>query len=122
MAAATFVWVVAPERLAQQIEAYGDRVRVAVRATADYFAALLQNEARDNAPWTDRTGNARTGLFAVAEQAAGDVVEIYLSHGHTVEYGVWLELAHGQRYAVIMPTLERNLPTLERMLAELLGG
>lgn len=114
-----FQWIVPPSRVADAIEAYGKRAQIAVRAVADYFATLVQNDARQNAPWTDRTGNARTGLFAVVEPAARDVVEIYLSHGHTVEYGLWLEVAHGQQYAIIMPTLERDLPTLERMLKEL---
>jgi hypothetical protein len=115
-----FHWIASPQQVATAIDAYGRRVEVAIRAVADYFATLCQNDARQNAPWTDRTGNARTGLFSIVEPAAQDVIEIYLSHGHTIEYGLWLEVAHGQRYAIIMQTLERNLPTLERMLKDLL--
>lgn len=114
-----FVWVTPPSVLAENIARYGERVIAAVRALADYIAVKIENDARLNAPWQDRTGNARTGLFAVAEQAARDVVEIYLSHGHTVKYGLWLEVAHGQKYAVIMPTLEQNIPVIERMLHDL---
>ena len=117
--AASVVWIRPPSQLAEAVGEYGDKVRVAVQAVAEYFATLIQADARISAPWTDRTGNARSGLFAVAERAASDVVEVYLSHGHTINYGVYLELSRGGRYAAIMPTLERNLPQLEAMLQEL---
>jgi hypothetical protein len=112
-----FRWVKAPSHeLAPNIKRYGDRGRVAVRAVAAYMAQKMQGEMHDNAPWEDRTGNARSGLFCAVEEASGDLVRIYLSHGHTIEYGQWLELAHGKRYAVIMPTMEANLPVIEDML------
>ena len=112
-------WIEPPERLANAIEEYGERVFVAVVAVAQYIAQRIQDDARVNAPWTDRTGNARSGLFGVVEEVSRDLVIIYLSHGHTVDYGVFLELAHGGRYAVIMPTIEAHLPELRQMLDQL---
>lgn len=104
-------WVSPPDELARAIEQYGDRVLVAVTAVAGRLATVMQNDARANAPWTDRTGNARTGLFGTAERdAARKLVVIYLSHGADIDYGKWLELAHGGKYAVIMPTIEAHLP------------
>lgn len=117
--ASAFVWVKPPRTVAREIEAYGRRVVTAVKALGDYIAQKMQDDARRNAPWQDRTGNARSGLFSLAEMAARDAVAIYLSHGHTVVYGVFLEMAHGQRYAIIMPTIQRNLPEIERMLKRL---
>ena len=60
------------------------------------------------------------GLFSVAEMASRDVVALFLSHGHTVDYGKWLEVAHAGRYAVIMPTMEKWIPEIERQLKALL--
>jgi hypothetical protein len=112
-----FRWVKPPEaELIPAIGAYGDRVRVAIRAVADYMAQKVQGEMRQNAPWEDRTGNARSGLFSVVEEASRDLTTVWLSHGHTVYYGVYLELAHGKKYAVIMPTIQANLPVIESML------
>lgn len=112
-------WIRPPEELARAIEAYGDRVILAVQAVAARIATILQNDARGSAPWMDRTGNARTGLFGTAEaDLAGRIVTIYLSHGPDIDYGVYLELAHGGRYAVIMRTVEAHLPEL---MAELEG-
>jgi gentisate 1,2-dioxygenase len=114
------VWVEPPEKLAQAIEDYGERVVAAVQAVAEFVGGEMQNQARVNAPWTDRTGNARSGLFSVAaRETAKALVTIYLSHGHTVDYGKFLELAHGQRYAIVMPTIQANLPLLKRMLDDL---
>jgi hypothetical protein len=111
------VWIEPPEKMARALEEYGERVLAAVRAVAEYMATKMQDESRRNAPWQDRTGNARSGLFGAAEREAAEaIVTIYLSHGHTVYYGQFLELAHGQKYAIVMPTIEANLPELKRML------
>lgn len=119
--ASGFRWTKPPSaELIPGVLAYGQKVRVAVHAVAEYIAQKTQAEMRQNAPWEDRTSNARTGLFAVVDppavEAAGDLVTIWLSHGHTIYYGVFLELAHGKKYAIIMPTIEANLPVIEGML------
>lgn len=114
-------WMRPPSVLATNVKLYGVKLHVAIKALADYFAQTIQAEARQGAPWQDRTGNARSGLFTITEQAATDLVTIYLSHAHTVYYGVFLELANGGKYAVILPTIQRNLPEIERQLKRLLG-
>jgi hypothetical protein len=112
-------WVRPPDQLAKAIEQYGDRVLVAVTAVAGWIATLMQNDARANAPWTDRTGNARTGLFGTAERdVARSLVTIYLSHGADLDYGIWLELANAGRYAVIERTIEAHLPELRAELEQ----
>lgn len=113
-------WVRPPDQLARAIELYGDRVLIAVQAVAQYIATVMQNSAKHNAPWTDRTGNARTGLFGTAERdAARKVVIIYLSHGPAIDYGIWLELANSGRNAILMSTIEAHLPELKRMLDDI---
>lgn len=110
-------WVRPPDGLARAVEMYGDRVLVAVTAVAGRIATIMQNSARGNAPWTDRTSNARTGLFGTAERdVAQRLVTIYLSHGADIDYGKWLELANAGKYAVIMPTIEAYLPELRAEL------
>lgn len=111
------IWIEPPEALEAAMVAYGTKALTAVRAVADFIALKVQNEARVNAPWEDRSKAARGGLFGVVTQEAAEAaVTIYLSHGHTVFYGKFLELSNGQRYAIIMPTIQRNLPVIEKML------
>ena len=119
-------WETPPSALAQAVEQYGDRVLTAVAAVAQYAATQMQNDAKANAPWTDRTANARTGLFGTSEaDFARHVVTIYLSHGATIDYGIWLELAGGEdgagagKYAIIMRTMQAHYQDLMNMLNEI---
>ena len=118
-------WTRPPSELAAAIERYGDRVLQTVAAIAQYVATEMQNDAKANASWTDRTGNARTGLFGTSEaDFAEKVVTIYLSHGATIDYGIWLELMGGDggmgggKYAVIMRTMQNHYEPLMQMLRE----
>jgi hypothetical protein len=116
---------------------YGQQVREAELRVAQYWAAVIQTEARRRASWTDRTGNARQALRAYTSDdpptkygagqhdyptptdLARDVVALYLSHG--MEYGVHLETRYQGRYAIIMPTLERHYGEIARMLRGIFG-
>lgn len=64
----------------------------------------IENAAKNDAPWADRTGDARAGLEARVSNDNGEVV---LTLYHTVEHGLWLEVIQNGRFATIMPTLER---------------
>ena len=70
----------------------------------------IEDAARDNAIWEDRTGDARDGLHAQTLKTRDGVVSMSLSHG--VEYGIWLELIQNGRFAVIMKTLNEEAPRL----------
>lgn len=114
-------WQRSPSDLATAVERYGERVLQAVAAVAQYTATAMQNDAKANAVWTDRTGNARTGIFGTSEaDFAAKVVTIYLSHGATIDYGVYLELANSGRYAVIMRTMQAHYEPLMAQLRNLL--
>lgn len=75
------------------------RVKEGMEQGADEILAYAQY----NAPWTDRTGAAREGLYTDVFEEDGDIV---LELGHGVDYGIWLELIQDGRFAIIMPTLE----------------
>lgn len=79
----------------------------------------VQDYARSTAPWTDRTGNARNGLFAQKQGTiASGSTEIRLYH--TVPYGIWLEIRWAGQYAVIYPTVvhegERIMAGMRRLI------
>lgn len=65
--------------------------------------------AKANAPWSDRTGEARNGLTARVDNDGGDIV---LELAHTAEHGYWLEVIQDGRFAIIMPTLEALGPRI----------
>lgn len=114
-------WQRAPSELATAVERYGYRVLQAVAAVAQYTATAMQNDAKANAPWTDRSSNARSGLFGTSEaDFAAKVVTIYLSHGAIIDYGVYLELGHSGRYAIVMRTMQAHYEPLMAMLRDVL--
>lgn len=75
----------------------------AVDKLFDYEAAYATGYIKAKAPWTDRTGAARTGLIAVANNLGGGNHELLMSY--SVYYGIWLEVANNGKYAVITPAM-----------------
>jgi hypothetical protein len=92
----------------------------AVTAAVDYSAVRAEAYMKRTARWTDRTGNARSGLFATTQHVPKKLHRIILGHG--VEYGIWLEVRFAGRYAVIPQTLQTQGNDLMRLLNGLLGG
>lgn len=80
-----------------------ERLRRAALLTTHSMSPQIESYMKLNAPWTDRTSNARNGLAARAYED-GDEIGIVLFH--QVDYGIWLETRFGGRYAIIDPTIE----------------
>jgi len=114
------------------------RMREMALATAVDISVELQGEMRANASWRDRFGHARNGLQARALPGQSGSLLVTIICSHSVDYGVYLENprkaytvrpvrakalkipgigyrksahipARGNIYAVIRPTIERNL-------------
>ena len=80
--------------------------KVALSAYAEMEAApKLEGYARANAPWHDISGAARAGLKG-GSYIKGQKIIIYIAH--SVDYGVYLELAHDKKYEILDPTIEKN--------------
>lgn len=105
-----YTWVVPPDKaFLTPLALYEAAVRESVRAIALRRAPEIANWMKDNAPWTDRTGNARQSLYTEVEDLVG-VIVVHLSHG--VEYGKYLELSNAGTYAIIGPALDHWAPIL----------
>ena len=107
------------QRVRQGMMTYKEKVRGAIVAVAQYWSAVFETYAKENAPWTDRTANARQSLHTWIKELANDTVELYLSHG--VEYGVHLEGSHAGKYSVVWPTIEAHLTQIHKMLKGIFG-
>ena len=77
---------------------------------------------KEGAPWTDRSGNARAGLFAKAS-FYDNAFELLLAH--SVYYGIFLEVANSGKYAIILPTVQHMgdllIARMERAMSRLEG-
>jgi hypothetical protein len=108
-----------PNDLAADVADYGRRLLDAIRELAAFFAARIEAWARKNAAWTDRTGNARSGLTGRAiPTATGAIVVLF----HAVSYGIWLELANAGRLAIVLKALQTHHPEIVSALRRLVGG
>lgn len=101
-----------------------NKAQAAFRKLAETGASKLEEGAKTNARWQDRTGDARRRL-------KGDVLEVTngykLRLAHGVDYGKWLELAHERRFAIIEETIRfvgtfEIMPGFEKLLNRLGKG
>ena len=110
-----------PNDLLQGLTRLETKADAAVRMYAETSALKLQNYARQHRRWTDRTGQARQRL-------TGDVLimangyRLRLAHG--VDYGIFLELAHEKRFAIIQETIDYEgsneiMPGFQNLLGRL---
>lgn len=104
------------QQIINNLEAYQQKCLQAVTNIAAYFAPMFEAHAKENAAWTDRSANARQALHGCHEQAANDIVEIYIAHG--MDYGVFLELRWAGKYAILWDTVNVHLPQIDKMLKD----
>ena len=91
-----------------KLKSFEEHMDAAIAVYANTQAERLIGYAKENRPWTDRTGAARQRLNAyvtdIPSEEKRQGYRINLAHG--VDYGVWLELAMEKRYAILFPTVE----------------
>jgi hypothetical protein len=102
--------------MAGRVERYKVALLAAVYKLAQEWATRIADDARASAPWTDRTGAARRGIFGrVFRLAMGAVIVV----GHSVHYGIYLERRWGGRYATVIPALQRAYAAVMASLQQL---
>lgn len=102
----------------KNLDLTNQKVRRALSKMGNVIAQQMQTNAQTNAPWTDRTGAARSGLKGESK-FTGDELDISIKH--TVDYGVYLELCHAQRFAILQSARDSQVATLQKMLKSLLS-
>lgn len=106
-----FKWETDPEvafvELAQE---YWAAIHHGIYQLAQRYAPEIENWMKSNAPWQDRSGGARQTLFSDVEDIAGTMIDLIMSHG--VEYGRFLEMNYGGRWAIVGPALDYFAPKI----------
>lgn len=113
-----FSWTA--DALVKNLDLLPSRMERVVIAAIEYHATRGEAALRKNARWTDRTANARNGLFtATSHTQTKHTITFY----HSVPYGIWLEVRWAGRYAVIMPTVRAEgdlvMKTLNKAMARI---
>ncbi len=73
----------------------------------------LEAYAKENAPWTDITGNARNSLSSNFHRPEKNVFITDIKHG--VDYGIHLENMQSGRFSICRPTVRNMTPKVLEM-------
>lgn len=115
-----FTWDVPPNKAFPEL--FNEYARVTLQSgnrVAHQRAEEMEAWGKANAPWTDRTGDARRLLSVRVEGDEFAIGSIVIEHG--VPYGLWLEIAHGGRYAIITKMIDMFAPQLWRDLQRIMN-
>lgn len=97
-------WTAAPEQVFGDLARdYANQVRAAIERLLLWLAPQIEGWMKGNAPWEDRTGNARQALYTLVARD-GSTYVLVMDHG--VQYGYWLEVIQGGRYAIVAPAMD----------------
>lgn len=90
------------KKLKANVLNYPNKINNGISAVIDYNAAYTTGWLKQNAPWHDNTGAARSGLVALPfnDKSRHEILMAY-----SVYYGIWLEVAHSGRWAIITPAM-----------------
>lgn len=96
------------------------QLKRAVTGVMKYWDGPTERWMKHNAPWKDRTTNARNGLFAIAKKVSSTVWVIIV--GHSVDYGVYLEegTENMQARPIILPAIHEFAPRVIGTLVKIL--
>jgi hypothetical protein len=121
---AGIVWQREPIELAQEVANYADMLMTEAGRVVVEESIRAQTEMRERRPWGDITGNARRGLRVWTENTRprdsqgkfmpGKQIAVYFIH--SVEYGVYLELARGGTYQIIRPVMRETGERIKKRL------
>lgn len=101
-------WIRTPQEAAQDVHRLGEALKASVYRGMVNAAPEAEEHMKETRPWADITGNARRGLkVEVTRETDTKTVATFF---HQVGYGIYLELSHGGRYAVIVPTVYWSVP------------
>lgn len=92
--------------------------KAAIGLYADTASKKLESNAKQNANWIDRTGQARQTIQG-GKEWEGDKCNVYVA-GNT-DYFPFLELCKDKQYAILQPTVNKLSPEILKGMSNLLG-
>lgn len=98
-----------------------NELEIKVRVASELFAKTagneLEQECKENAEWQDRTGLSRNTIDSEV-LTPGNKTEIRL-RGNTPQFK-YLEGAHEKKYAILWPTVKKNINRVRKAWAKVI--
>lgn len=117
-----FTWIKPPSIMANELRRRADAMEPTLLADLNGLSSDVISYMRTNAPWTNRTGNARAGLESNARVTGSG--RVTLSAYHTVPYGGFLETGTSKMsaYPILRPALEAHYAKTRAIMDRIAGS
>jgi hypothetical protein len=112
---ASVTWTDKSGNIRVNLQKLDPRMYALIAATVDFTRDKAVGEMKEQAPWKDRTGNARATLNA---KTSHDRTQHVLKLFGGVPYQIWLEIRWAGRYSVI----SKQVPVQGKKLMERING
>jgi len=114
-------WTIDPAAyMAAVVQNRIDAIEQDVVALIDGLTEQVTAYMQANARWTDRTGDARRGLWSDIDHVVHQAVYLLMSHDVTLDYSWYLETVSSGRYEILSSTSDHFWPVLYRGVLEIL--
>jgi len=127
-ARSTFTWEPGAtlDNMVDGLIAQTNSKREAVFATLKGLEPQVEAWMKANAPWTDRTGAARSSLAGFAQDIAHNNMVLWFLYGRqpnrmAVPYAIYLESRWAGRYSVIAPGVDHFFPIVMSAVRRVMG-
>lgn len=108
------------DEVIRNLKEFTPRLRQALYADSLIIAGVMEEWAKSNADWTDRTAHARQFIKSNVHWVNTNELMVSISHG--VDYGVYLELANEGKYAVLEVAIAEFQAEFIQGWKEIAGG
>lgn len=105
------------ENVLKGLSEFEMKSKVAIGVYADTAGKKLEEHAKKNTKWTDRTGLSRKTIEG-GKQWEGDKCNVYVA-GNTEQFP-YLELAMDKQYSILNPTVNKLSPEILKGLNKIL--
>lgn len=102
-----------------RLDAWAENFMANLLAAAQDIADLLQAYAKYNHPWQNRSYDTFESIKGEVVEVTQEMILVSLHAGMT--YDVFLETAHGGKWAWLWPTMMANIDAIREILKRRLG-
>lgn len=100
------------DKVIKNLKQFTPKLKAALALDSQNIATNMEQWAKDNALWTDRSSNARQFLKATVNWKNSN--ELMITMSHHVDYGVYLELCNEGRYAILEQAIQEFTPEFKK--------